>query len=334
MGGWLQRSCNEKKVNIKMANEHRIVETPTARSDVKKHSIITFIFLFAGLAVVVIALKLFAISVTNKPSNAVESQAVISPIDDAPMILIPSGEFQMGDYLGNGEEDEHPLHTVYLNAFYIDKYEVTNAQYRRFVQATGHRPPMGYRDVNGELQVIFKPWLDKNFNDDNMPVVCVSWDDAVAYSEWVGKRIPTEAEWEKAARGGYLVPRLGMGNFADKALKDKFPEMNCLEIYNDKYVYTAPVGKFDSNGYGLYDVMGNVWEWCFDWYNRNYYSKSPKKNPQGPDSGTIRVVRGGAWYSPLQDLRVSSRGSGNPSYWYLGVGFRCVKGISSKNGGI
>jgi len=269
----------------------------------------------------------------NYETPAISSTNAVSDNDDS-MTLIPAGEFQMGDNLNNGDRDERPIHTVYVDAFYIDKYEVTNAQYRKFVKATGYRHPTAFRYVNEEWQVAFEPWADKYFKDDNMPVVCVNWDDAMAYCEWAGKRLPTEAEWEKSARDGMILTRLGLGNFADKAFSEMFPHMNCLEIYNDNYVYISPVGLFDANRYGLYDMMGNVWEWCSDWYGKNYYSKSPSRNPQGPNSGTYRIVRGGAWYSPIQDLRVSSRGSADPSYWYIGVGFRCAKSVLPTNAGL
>ena len=254
--------------------------------------------------------------------------------DGAPMVLIPAGEFQMGDAFHEGWGDELPVHTVYLDAFYMDKYEVTNAQYKKFVQATGHREPEGYIFVNGSW-VLGKPWQDKNYNGDNQPVMCVSWDDAKAYADWAGERLPTEAEWEKAARGGlsgkrYVwgddwPPPKNSGNFADETAKKTFPDWTIINGYDDGYAYTAPVGKFTPNGYGLYDMAGNVWEWCADWYDSNYYAISPKSNPKGPDSGLDRVLRGGSWY--LNDgnlLRVAFRFYSAPTYPLNGLGFRCA----------
>jgi len=247
--------------------------------------------------------------------------------DGAPMVLIPAGEFQMGDSL-DGMSWALPVHTVYLDAFYMDVYEVTNAQYKKFVQATGHREPEGIIFVND-------PWQDKNYNGDNQPVVCVSWEDAKAYAEWAGKRLPTEAEWEKVARGGLagkrfvwgdeVPPPKNAGNFADETTKKTFPGWLIINGYDDGYAYTAPVGKFTPNGYGLYDMAGNVWEWCADWYDSNYYAISPKSNPTGPNSGSYRVLRGGSWYSFGSDLRVANRLNFYPDGYGYYVGFRCVQ---------
>ncbi|MEK7399599.1 MAG: SUMF1/EgtB/PvdO family nonheme iron enzyme [Candidatus Poribacteria bacterium] len=224
--------------------------------------------------------------------------------DGAEMVLIPAGEFQMGS--NDGENDEKPVHAVYLNAFYMDKYEVTNTQYGKFMKESKHEAP--------------KYWNDSSFNTPNHPVVGVSWNDAKAYAEWAGKRLPTEAEWEKAARGG-LVGKLYP--WGDTLTHD---DAN----YNgtggkDIWKYTSPVGSFAPNGYGLYDMAGNVWEWCADWYDSNYYSNSPKSNPAGPSSGELRVLRGGSWSDNLVNaLRVAFRYYVNPLY-YSSIGFRCVQ---------
>jgi formylglycine-generating enzyme required for sulfatase activity len=278
--------------------------------------------------------------------------------DGAKMTLIPAGEFQMGtdpaeipelvrwakeSGLGNANaswfEDESPRHTVYLGAFYMDKYEVTNAQYRAFVQATGHKEPEGFGLVKaegGNYTVVsgFKPWSDESYNGDNQPVVCVTWSDARAYAEWAGKRLPTEAEWEKAAREGLVGKRFSWGddwppppeagNFADAAFKAAFPDATYfIPGYDDGYAYTAPAGSFAPNGYGLHDMAGNVWEWCADWYDSGYYAKSPRENPEGPNSGTSRVLRGGSWYGYL--LRCANRSYLNPTYAYNYIGFRCAQ---------
>lgn len=257
----------------------------------------------------------------EKPTSGGKASAEITSSDGAPMVLIPAGAFQMGS--SDERQDERPIHTVYLDAFYIDKYEVTNAQYRKFVQATGHKEPEGFGIdwVEGNeirFESGFKPWQDENFNSDDQPVVCVSWEDANAYADWAGKRLPTEAEWEKAARGGLLGKRYvwgdqykSGGNFAD-------------EIF-DGYTYPAPVGSFAPNGYGLYDMAGNVWEWCMDWYDPAYYTQSPKKNPTGPISGNNRILRGGSWVVSDADFhRVSARYYKCPSYSYADTGFRCT----------
>ncbi|HHZ93358.1 TPA: formylglycine-generating enzyme family protein, partial [Candidatus Poribacteria bacterium] len=226
------------------------------------------------------------------------------------MLLIPAGSFQMGSD-SNGasyDKDEKPVHIVHVEAFYMDKYEVTNAQYQKFVEATEHRIP--------------EPWNDSSFNQPDQPVVGVSWHDAVAYANWSGKRLPTEAEWEYAARGGLEGKQYP---WRDKLTHDA---ANYLGIGGkDQWAdSTALVGSFESNGYGLYDMAGNVWEWCSDWYGEDYYSISPQNNPQGPNTGQYRVLRGGAWNYSSEYLRVANRGSGNPVRPNVdaGLGFRCV----------
>lgn len=244
--------------------------------------------------------------------------------NSAPMMLIPAGEFQMGT--PDGESDEKPVHTVYLDAFYLDVYEVTNAQYKRFIDATGHRA-LAY-------------WSDLNLNAPEQPVVGVSWHDAVAYCEWAGERLPTEAEWEKAARGGLVgkkytwgddwPPPSKAGNFADKAFKRAFPDAALfITGYDDGYAYPASVGKFAPNGYGLYDMTGNVWEWCSDWYDSGYYANSPRRNPMGPNSGTRRVVRGGSWRDAnALHVRVALHNNDEPMGTPNNFGFRCVMDVT------
>jgi len=229
--------------------------------------------------------------------------------DGAEMILIPEGEFIMGSPEGEGDYDERPQHTVFLDAFYIDKYEVTNAQYKQFMDATGHEAP-AY-------------WDDERFNQPNQPVVGVIWHDAVAYAKWAGKRIPTEAEWEKAARGtdGRIYP---WGNEWDNSKCNS-------DVGNDGYQYTAPVGSFlaGASPYGVMDMAGNVWEWVADRYGDNYYSQSPQQNPKGPDSGSMRVLRGGSWVSTLQTpLRCAVRLGNFPGPRGNLFGFRCAQDVT------
>ncbi len=221
--------------------------------------------------------------------------------DEAKMVLIPAGEFEMGDHFNEGGGWECPVHTVDLNAFYMDVYEVTNALYKKFMDATGHSAPKD--DSTYSVVVPILP---------EQPVVGVSWHDAIAYAEWSGKRLPTEAEWEKAARGGLKAKRYPWGNEITK--KDA----------NYDGDGTTAVGSYSANGYGLYDMAGNVYEWCADWYDSGYYTNSPNDNPLGPDSGTDRVLRGGSWTSDPGPLRVSFRHSFSPREAFSLVGFRCV----------
>jgi len=251
--------------------------------------------------------------------------------DGAPMVLIPAGEFEMGDY----DLYDAMVRTVYLDAFYIDKYEITNAQYKKFMQETDRIEPEGCVSIN---QKGFRPLQDRNFNGDNQPIVCVSWEDAKAYAEWAGRRLPTEAEWEKAAKGGLVgkkyvwgdewPPPKGAGNFSDETAKKAFSEPHWWKFisgYDDGYVYTSPVGSFNPNGYGLYDMEGNVSEWCADWYNDKYYVSSPKENPTGPVSGSTRVARGGAYSDNIPGfICVSYRMHVAPTFSSNCGGFRCV----------
>jgi formylglycine-generating enzyme required for sulfatase activity len=301
-------------------------------------------------------LLLIAIGVSNIQSqDNVETQQLtkIRPKDGMKMVYIPAGTFMMGtsdariqemlrenpDWKAGLFDDEKPAHEVYTDAFYMDAYEVTNAQYRKFVEATGHREPEGFGLGNGKWQFGFKPWQDPNSNNPNQPVVCVSWDDAKAYAEWVGASLPTDAQWEKAARGGLVgkkftwgdefPPRELVGNFADESAKRVFTNWSIITGYDDGYAYTAPVGKFAPNGYGLYDMAGNVWEWCLDVYEPDYYSKSPKTNPVNDNFTNVnsRVVRGGTWgfYDRgfLYYLRCADRRRREPSFTYDGLGCRC-----------
>ena len=265
--------------------------------------------------------------------------------DGAPMVLIPAGEFRMGS---NYRGVEQPVHTVYVDAFYMDVHEVTVGQYNQFVHATGHRAPPnpGY------------PLTDRH------PIVNVSWHDAMAYAKWAGKRLPTEAEWEKAARGGLAGQKYPWGNtppdgtqcnFADKNLSRVWNRESIVEVAgnwfragddpsdkssDDGYIYAAPVGSYPPNGFGLYDMAGNVSEWCFDAYDENFYASSPQENPiasiiiRDPENNKttineLRVSRGGNWVFPAWAVQVSSRANGARStgVWTTN-GFRCAKSVT------
>jgi formylglycine-generating enzyme required for sulfatase activity len=250
------------------------------------------------------------------------------------MVLISAGEFLMGSPDGEGFSDEHPRHRVHVDAFYIDKYEVTNAQYREFVEATGHREPKGYNWRTGEYR--FEPWKDSEFNAPNQPVVCVSWHDAMAYARWAGKRLPTEAEWEKAARGGLRGKKYPLG---DNISRDHANYRGTGG--RDEWSRTAPVGSFPPNGYGLYDMAGNMWEWCLDEYDLGFYAKSPRRNPfAGGDMLSVthnitnvkaaRVLRGGSWSLDGLNLRVALRYRVDPAGTDAFIGFRCAARSSKR----
>jgi formylglycine-generating enzyme required for sulfatase activity len=214
------------------------------------------------------------------------------------MALIPAGSFEMGS--PDGDPDEQPVHEVAVKSFYMDVHEVTNGQYKVFADATA-RP----------LPRFWQPELDKA----NEPVVGVSLFDAQAYAAWAGKRLPTEAEWEYAARGGRAGCAYPWGNSLDNGAA------------NFKSFGILPVMSFPANGFGLYDMAGNVWEWCSDWYSPDFYAVSPAANPTGPVQGALKVLRGGAWYCGPEAVRAANRFYALPDARSFTVGFRCVRDV-------
>jgi formylglycine-generating enzyme required for sulfatase activity len=241
-------------------------------------------------------------------SQPVESGSTANeaPLPDE-MITIPAGPFVRGTT--NGGFDEQPQRTIHLETFSIDRYEVTNHQYQQFVVATGHRkagPPSRYAKSIGKMR------------GPNQPVVYVSWDDANEYCRWKGKRLPTEAEWEKAMRGtdARLWP---WGN------QEKPNGANWARV-QDGYDVSARVGSFstDRSPYGVMDGAGNVMEWVADWYQEAYYKESPDKDPPSPEFGTFRVMRGGGYTTTGADLRITSRSKMVPDFRDETIGFRCA----------
>ena len=248
------------------------------------------------------------------PVGELLAQESLSPVDPVEMINIEAGPFIRGSREGQGRSDEYPRQKIYLNAFAIDKYEVTNARYLKYVEETQHKPPFNvYGD--GPLKTV------KNIGE--LPVVQVTWHDAVDYCFWAGKRLPTEAEWEKAARGtdGRLYP---WGNEPDNGTLANYDrEWQNTDTLMD--VSSLPEGR---SPYGIFHLAGNVREWVQDWYDPEYYQKSPLRNPKGPDTGILKVIRGGSWHSFLADLRTASRGKGGFALKTHGVGFRCAMDVS------
>ena len=235
----------------------------------------------------------------------------------------------------SGGDSEKPVHSVYVDAFYMDAYEITNAQYAAFLNAKGKHAEAGREWYTIGIQRSRIEYVSRKYQVkggyENHPVTLVSWYGAMAYAAWKGKRLPTEAEWEKAARGGLSGLKYPWGNAIDAT------NANYGNIVRD----TTAVGKYAANGYGLYDVSGNVYEWCLDEYNGTFYSVSPAQNPlSGANSigwlldnyrgvNTNRVLRGGSWETSAYSVRVAYRyGYGTPSKKDYVIGFRCVKDVS------
>ena len=256
-------------------------------------------------------------------------------------MLVPAGSFKMGDNFGDGESRERPVHTVDLDAYYIGKHEITNGEWRKFRDDPGYDDPKFWPSGHVVPKTQVPYWTQANNHgggtpdSDNYPVLGVNWDSAVAYCNWLsaktGKkyRLPTEAEWEKAARGTDQR-KYPWGNTIDKSYANI--------VGSQRYDTGQIVGYYDGskrgdlqthNGaspYGVHDMAGNVMEWCSDWYSRNYYSVSPKKNPEGPKSGAYRVVRGGTFFMEPLDQRVYLRSGAWPSVQsHRMLGFRAAR---------
>lgn len=292
--------------------------------------------------------------------SAIQSPQTIMGNDGAEMILIPAGKFLMGSNDEDANDEEKPVHSVYLDPFYMDKYLVTNAQYKKFLDAN---PKWDKNNISKEyydlkLWEYLENWKGNTYpiGKADHPVVYVSWYAAKAYAQWAGKRLPTEAEWEKAARGGVVSMIYPWGN-SDICLNRnidtrKIPmtstslldnpinsnNANYGKYSNGQISLTTPVNSFPTNGYGLYDMAGNVSEWCLDGYDANFYTHSPRKNPILDEDKTqvigkytftnCRVLRGGSWCSFAQWVRVASRSCSNASMTSPTIGFRCAQSVS------
>jgi len=223
------------------------------------------------------------------------------------MVLIPDGTSMMGS--DHGQTIAAPKHPVLLEAFYMDIHEVSNREYEAYCKSSGYKYPEFWG------MDLYRSGPDYP----DYPVVGVSQFDATQYAEWAGKRLPTEAEWEYAARGGLEDISYPYGEKADHS----------MSRLNDPEAVKGPVktGSYPPNGYGLYDMSGNVWEWVSDWFSESYYSESPEQNPNGPSTGTFRVFRGGGWHSGPGCTTVHRRNA-LPSHWVdFAGGFRCVKDL-------
>ncbi len=256
-----------------------------------------------------------SLALTNGAWGASPKKSI--PASYSGMALIPQGSFEMGSRKSLRELDpvaifqadrhmlgpEDPAHEVILDAYYIDLYEVSNAEYKKYIDTT-------------RITTLPRYWEDASFNQSNQPVVGVTWKEAQAFCQWKNKRLPTEAEWEKAARGKRPV-KYPWGN--------EEPDKTRLN-FNNHVGKTAPVGSYPTgkSDYGVFDLSGNVAEWVQDWHFPEYYLFSPKENPPGPDKGHYKIIRGGNWKNNAEDVRLTYRNATVPKARSKTVGFRCA----------
>ena len=246
------------------------------------------------------------------------------------MALSPAGEFWMGrvhyflidevGWLERDRRDDLPAHKVYVDAFAMDKYEVTNEDFARFIDATGGAKPWYW--PGGKIAK----------SEERFPVYDVTWYQAQAYCKWAGKRLPTEAEWERAARAGLDRKKFSWGDGGLGLSGSDTDTQTSAEATNTKRAHVGnpfgptTVGSYPPNGYGLYDMTGNVWEWVNDWYDRDYYTVTPDRNPPGPATGIYKVIRGGGWSDDDdRNLMNHYRNFADPSKRASTIGFRCAK---------
>ena len=232
-------------------------------------------------------------------------------------VYIPQGSFQMGGLDPKAATDEKPVHKVDMKGYWIDKVEVTNSMYLLCLQAGECGPP---QSTSSETRPSY--FNNPEFND--FPVVNVTWDSAKKYCEWAGRRLPTEAEWEKAARGGLEGEVYPWGSYGAQCIMGKTNGAKFNNNANCKDTDTERVGSYAPNGYGALDMAGNVFEWVADWYDSVYYANSPEANPLGPDSGVWRVMRGGSWKDGGSSLSSFARSRRDPATADDDIGFRCA----------
>ena len=274
-------------------------------------------------------------TVVSSDTDVIEPEPIPDPEPEtiAPdgMVLIPEGDFEMGSDHGDADPDEQPVHTVFLDAYYIDENEITNAQFKEFILANPEWQKNKIEEKFGNANYLLD-WNGNNYPDeeDDHPVRYVSWYAAMAYAVWVDKRLPTEAEWEKASRGGLNGKKYPWGNQINGTRAN----------YGKNIGHTTPVGKYPPNDFGVYDTSGNVWEWCLDAFEANFYANSPRKNPvAGGDSiedivnnfeniQSNRGIRGSGWNGNAEWGRCANRFGNTPDFAGIGaLGFRCVQDV-------
>lgn len=274
--------------------------------------------------VVAVILSASAVEAADRP---IDNGTTAAPVgtnrgkDGAPMILIPAGPFLMGS--NDGLPNERPQHTVTLKAYYIDQFEVTAGRYQKFVESANRNLPPTWDDEAAQAM-------------GDLPAVGMSWTDAAAYCKWAGRRLPTEAEWEKAARGtdgrrypwGHMQPFVDIANYNRGMWVSEAVTLVPVNSGLEGMSVRHGLKEGGKSPYGLFHMAGNAAEWVADWYDREYYQKSPDVNPTGPATGDKRVIRGGSWADLPTGLRVTSRVSAEPDYEDRTIGFRCAMDVT------
>lgn len=256
-------------------------------------------------------------AVKNGTTGSVDA---IKGKDGAPMILIPAGAFLMGS--NDGLPNERPEHTVTLNAYYIDQFEITAGRYQKFIESAKRDLPPTWDDEAAQTL-------------SDLPAVGMSWTDAAAYCKWAGRRLPTEAEWEKAARGtdgrrypwGHMQPFVDIANYNRGVWVSEAITLVPVNSGLEGMSVRHGLKEGGKSPYGLFHMAGNAAEWVADWYDREFYQKSPDKNPTGPSTGEKRVMRGGSWADLPTALRVTARFSAEPDFEERTIGFRCAMDV-------
>jgi len=332
--------------------------TENAKSQAEKPDKNRSVSWIALAVLVIVVIVLFAmlgnsekLAETPLKLNPIQSDVHVNSIG-MKLVYIPSGEFMMGS---NDGDDEKPVHKIKISqGFHMGLYEVTRQQFGQFVEKAGYKTDAEREGWSWAwrgsrvAKVDGLSWQNPGYKQtDDHPVLCVSWNDAKAFCDWLSQnegrtyRLPTEAEWEYACRAGTKTayqwgnnPDNGSGwcNATDLTAKPSFSEWKTVFNWRDGYIYTSPVGQFRQNSFGLFDMHGNVYEWCSDWYDAKYYTNSLSIDPKGPSMGTHRVNRGGSWASYPGSLRSAVRSTGAPNVRSIYIGFRVVLEIEAGGG--
>ena len=258
---------------------------------------------------------------SSEGSQPISSVEIVRGRDDAPMVLVPAGPFTMGS--NDGLPNERPEHSVTLDAYNIDQYEVTLSLYRKFLDAEKQEPPLTWDDEAASTV-------------GDRPAIGIKWKSAAAYCQWAGKRLPTEAEWEKAARGtdrrrypwGDMQPFVDIANYNRGVWVSEAITLMAVTSGIEGMSVRHGLKEGGRSPYGVFHMAGNAAEWVADWYERDYYRKSPGKNPPGPSTGEKRVLRGGSWADVSSALSVTARFSAEPDFEDRTMGFRCAMNVA------